>query len=101
MREDIMAVQKEIEELKKMSVAMEMLKDSKKANRRICYSFTIVITLLIIGYFVTVGLFLKYISEIGSEDIITTTKTQELRDIGSIDNTNIVNGDMNGNDKAD
>ena len=96
MRDEIMAVKKEIEELKEQSLAMEMLRDSKKANIRICYSFAIVIIMLIIGYFATVALFLRYISDIGYEETAVTTKTQEIHDFDSIDNSYIINGDMNG-----
>lgn len=95
-----MAVKKEINELKEQSFAMELLKDSKNANKRICFSFTAVIIMLIIGYFATVALFLKYINQLNYVDIITNTKTQELTDIDSIENSSIVNGDMYGYDKA-
>ena len=100
MREELMAVKKEINELKEQSFAMELLKDSKNANKRICFSFTAVIIMLIIGYFATVALFLKYINQLNYVDIITNTKTQELTDIDSIENSSIVNGDMYGYDKA-
>ena len=100
MREELMAVKKEINELKEQSFAMELLKDSKRANKRICFSFTAVIVMLIIGYFATVALFLKYINQLNYIDITTNTKTQELTDIDSIENSSIVNGDMYGYDKA-
>ena len=101
MREEIMAVKKELNELKEQSFAMELLHDSKRANKRICFSFTTVIIILIIGYFATVALFLKYISNINNEELtITNTKTQEVRDVNSIDNSNIINGDMYGYHKA-
>ena len=95
-----MAVKKELESLKEQSFAMEMLKDSKRANKRICCSFTIVLTTLVIVYFVTVGIFLKYIDSLSVEETITNTKTQEISDIDTIENTNIVNGDFNGYDKT-
>jgi len=95
-----MAVQKEVKELKEQSLAMEMLRDSKRANIKICYSFAKVIIIVIAIYFVTVALFLHYISNIGCEEEITNTKTQEITNVESIDNSNVVNGDMYGNDKA-
>ena len=95
-----MAVQKEIEELKEQSLAMELLRDSKQANKRIAISFASVLIVTIFIYFITVGLFLKYISEINSEEVITNTKTQEIQDVESIEGSNIVNGDMYGENKT-
>lgn len=100
MREELMAVKKEINELKEQSFAMELLKDSKNANKRICFSFTAVIIMLIIGYFATVALFLHYISITGYEEITTNTRTQEITDIDTIENSNIINGDMYGENKT-
>ena len=41
--------------------------------------------------------YLVYIlNDIGVEETTTTTKTQEVRDINTMDNSNIVNGDYNG-----
>ena len=97
---EVLEMKKEVEAVKNDSFAMELLKDSKNANKRIAISFTIVIVLMIIIYFITVGLFLKYISDIGTEETTITTKTQELEDIDNISNSNIVNGDMYGENKA-
>lgn len=98
MKEEILTMKKEIGELREQSLAMEIYQDSKKANKRICWSFTIVIIMLVIMYFATVALFLQYIDSIGYEEV--TTKTQELTDIDNIENSNIVNGDFNGYDKT-
>lgn len=100
MVEEIMAVKKEIEELKQESLAIEIIRDNKAINKRMAISFTSVIIILIILYFVTVGLFLKYINSLGYEETTTTTKTQEIEDVDSIDNSNIVNGDMYGENKT-
>ena len=101
MRDEIMAVKKEIEELKEQSLAMEMLRDSKRANIKICYSFAIVIIMVIAVYFVTVALFLRYITNLGYEEITTTnTKTQEIDNVEKIENSSIINGDMYGENKA-
>ena len=100
MREEIMAVKKEINELKEQSLAMELLKDSEKSNKRICCSFAIVVGTMIIVYFVTIAMFLRYIKNIDVEETITTTTTQEISDVDTIENSNIVNGDFNGYDKA-
>lgn len=100
LRDEVIEMKKEVEAVKKESFAMELLKDSKNANKRICFSFTAVIMLMIIMYFVTVGLFLKHISDTGIEETTITTKTQELEDIDNISNANIVNGDMYGENKT-
>ena len=100
LKEDIIAMKQEVEEVKKQSFAMEMLKDSKRANKRICWSFSLVLMMLILAYFATVALFLRYINQIEDVDIITNTKTQELSEIDSIQNSNIINGDMYGENKA-
>ena len=97
---EVLEMKKEVEAVKNDSLAMELLKDSKSANKRIAIAFASVLVFTILIYFVTVGLFLKYISDIGEEETIVTTKTQEIDDIGSIENTNIVNGDMYGESKT-
>lgn len=100
MRNEIMAVKKELDELKEKSLAMELLEERKKAHSRICIVFTIIIVIMIIGYFITVGLFLKYINEMKNEETITNTKTQEIENVDNIENTNITNGDMYGDNKT-
>jgi len=95
MREEITNMNEEVKEIK--SFAMELYQDSKNANKRICRVFTIIILVIVIGYFVTVGLFLGYINELGYEEEIANIKTQEIIDIDTIENSNIVNGDVNGN----
>ena len=102
MRDEIMAVKKELEEV---SLAWEMLSDSKRTNKRICWSFSLVIIFIIFVYFLTVGAFLYYISKLnddkyGYEEEITNIKTQEIDDVDEINNSNIINGDMYGESKA-
>jgi len=95
-----MALKKEIGELREQSLAMEIYQDSKRANKRICFAFTIVIVMLIVGYFITVGLFLQYISTVGYEEEVSNTKTQEMTDVDTIENSSIVNGDVYGDNKT-
>ena len=102
MRDEIMAVKKELEEV---SLAWEMLSDRKKANKTICWSFSLIIIFMIFAYFLTVGAFLYYISKLnydnyGYEEEITNIKTQEIDDVDEINNSNIINGDMYGESKA-
>lgn len=97
-RDDVNDIRKEVDivkEIKNQSLAKELLEDYKKQNRR---QFIIIITILIM-WFIT-GCYLVYIlNDIGT--IEETTKTQEITDAGSINNSNIANGDINGKDKTD
>ena len=61
MREEITNMNEEVKEIK--SFAMELYQDSKNANKRICRVFTIIILVIVIGYFVTVGLWINSILE--------------------------------------
>lgn len=95
-REDIMAVQKEIQEVKEQSFAMELLNDYKKANKR---QFIIIIVILTM-WFATIGYLVYILNDIGIEETTTTTTTQEIEDVDSIDNSYIVNGDNYGENKT-
>lgn len=92
-REDIMAVQKEIQEVKEQSFAMELLNDYKKANKR---QFIIIITILAM-WFLTIGYLVYILNDIGT---IEETSTQEISDIDTIEDTNIINGDSYGESKT-
>ncbi|MBR5303421.1 MAG: hypothetical protein IKU37_01175 [Candidatus Gastranaerophilales bacterium] len=102
MRERIIEMQKEIKSIKKESesLAMEMIKDNNKTKRTMAIAFSCAIIIMSISFFVAICMFLKYIKETGVEETIATTKTQEIQDVDSIDNSNIVNGDMNGKNQA-
>lgn len=95
-REDIMAVQKEIQEVKEQSFAMELLNDYKKANKR---QFIIIIVILTM-WFATIGYLVYILNDIGIEETTTTTTTQEIEDVDSIDNSYIINGDNYGENKT-
>jgi hypothetical protein len=102
MRERIIEMQKEIKNLKQESesLAMEMVKDNNKTKRTMAIAFSSAIIIMSILFFVTICLFLKYINETGVEETVSTTKTQEIEDVDSIDNSNIINGDMNGENQT-
>lgn len=74
-------------------LALELLADYKKANKR---QF-IIILVLIVMWALTIGYLVYTLNDIGTIE----TTSQEITDVDSIDNTNIVNGDLNGNDKTD
>ena len=70
MREDIMAVRKDLEEVKNESFAREILRDYKKANKR---QFVIILVILTM-WFATIGYLVYILNDIG---VIEETITQE------------------------
>ena len=81
-KEDIEKVENKMKELENESLAMEMLKDYKKANKR---QFIIILVILTM-WFATIGYLVYVLNDIG----ITTT-TQEVSDINTIGG-NVING---------
>ena len=100
LKEEMLDMKREVQELRQESVAMELVKDGKTSNKRMAYCFTSIIIVLIILNAITAGLFFKYITENTTEETVTTTKTQEIEDVDEIQNSNIVNGDIYGKDKT-
>lgn len=88
-----MAVQKELNELKEQSIAWEMLQDSKKEKKKLFIMWIITFIALIGVSCYTVYL----LNDIGT---VTETSTQEIDDVDTIENSNITNGDMYGENKA-
>lgn len=84
MRDDIMAVKKEIEKLKEESVAMELLKDVRKTNKRL-FVIWIVTFLTLVG----VACYVFYLKN----DSETVTDTIKVNDVDKIDNSHIKIGD--------
>ena len=71
MREDVMAVQKQVQELKEQSFAYEILRDYKKQNKRL---FVILIIVLCM-WFATIGAFIYYINTTGYETVTEEVET--------------------------
>lgn len=92
-REDFKEVKKEVEEMKEQSFALELLSMQRRQNKRlfIMWIITFVAFIGLLSY--TVWL----LNDIGEEEI-TTTATQEVSDIETIDDSYIINGDNNGKD---
>lgn len=84
LRDDIMAVKKEVNELKEKSIAMELLSDFKKQNKR---QFIIILVILAL-WFITIGYLVYILNDIG----VIETNTQEINDIETIENSSINNG---------
>lgn len=89
MRDEIMAVKKQLEEVKEQSLAMELLQDYKKTNKRMFITILVILTM----WFATIGAFLYYINTTG---YIETEEIAETDDGGNAcvgDNCN--NGEIN------
>ena len=72
-REEMLEMKKEVEEIQEHSFAMELLKDQKKQNKR-----QFIIILVILGmWFATIGYLVYVLNDIGTE---TTEVTQENSD---------------------
>ena len=92
-REEVEDMKKEVQAVKEQSLALEMISDYKKQNKRLFIMW-------IITMFAFVGL-LSYtiylLNDIGTEEITTTeTTTQEIEDVDSIEGSYIINGDNYG-----
>lgn len=89
LKEEVLEMKKEVQEIQEQSFAMELLKDQKKQNKR-----QFIIILVILGMlFATIG-YLVYVLN----DIDTETTTQEVTDIDSVDGDIINKGDIDGQD---
>lgn len=71
------------------SFALELLQDYKKANKR-----QFIIILVILGmWFITIGYLVYILNDI---DYVEEISTQEINDVETIENSDIVNGDYYG-----
>ena len=93
-KEEIDNIKHEVHELQEQSLAMSLLKDYKKQNKRL-----FIIILVILGMFTALlGYTIYLLNDIGTTTEETTT--QEITDFDTI-NGNIVNkGDIYGADKT-
>ena len=77
-REEVLEMKKEVKEMQEESLAMSLLKDYKKQNKR-----QYITILVILGmWFATIGYLVYILNDIGTE----TTTTEELIDIDDVDN---------------
>lgn len=95
LKEDIIDIRKEVNEVKEQSLAWEMLRDSKKSNKVL----TSILFLVLILWSITICYLVYVLNDTGT--VVTTTETSEqtISDIGTMDNNQIINGDYNGNSK--
>ena len=75
-REEVLEMKKEVKEMQEESLAMSLLKDYKKQNKR-----QYIIILVILGmWFATIGYLVYILNDISTE----TTTTEELIDIEEV-----------------
>ena len=89
LRDDIMAVKKEVKQIKEQSVAMELLRDARNTNKRlfVIWIITFIAFIGLLGY--TIWL----LNDIAVEE---TTETYEVeQDSGDNGNNNFINGNEN------
>ena len=90
-KEEVIEMKKEVQEVKEQSFAMELLKDYKKTNKR---QFIIILVILTM-WFLTIAYLVYVLNDIG-----TIETTQEIEDVDTIENSNITNGDLYGENKT-
>lgn len=76
LKEEVIEMKKEVQEVKEQSLATELLSDYKKANKR---QFIIILVILIM-WFITIGYLVYVINDIGVEETTTQEITQENAD---------------------
>ena len=95
LKEEVLEMKKEVQEIQEQSFAMELLKDQKKQNKR-----QFIIILVILGmWFATIGYLVYVLNDIGTTTEETTT--QEITDFDTINGNIVSKGDINGENKTD
>lgn len=85
-REEVLEMKKEVEEMQENSFAMELLKDQKKQNKR-----QFIIILVILGMFTCLlGYTIYLLNDFG---VSTETDTIDIDNVETIDNSHIKIGD--------
>lgn len=91
LKEEVLEMKKEVQAVRKQSFTMELLKDFKKQNKRLFIIILVILTM----WFSTIGYLVYILNDIGVEET-----TQEINDVDTIENSNITNGDIYGQDKT-
>ena len=91
-KEDIEKVQKKVNVIEEQSLAMQMIFDYKRSNKRL-FIIWIVTFIAFIGL---LGYTIYLLNDIGTIE----TTSQEIEDVDTIQNSNIANGDMYGENKT-
>lgn len=86
LKEEVLEMKKEVEEIQEHSFAMELLKDQKKQNKR-----QFIIILVILGMFTCLlGYTIYLLNDFG---VSTETDTIDIDNVETIDNSHIKIGD--------
>ena len=88
-KEEMLEMKKEVEEIQEESFATQILKDYKKQSRR---QFIVILVILIM-WFATIGYLIYILNDIGVET--TTTETYDMNTDNG--NNNFIGGNNNGN----
>ena len=88
-KEEMLEMKKEVEEIQEESFATQILKDYKKQNKR---QFIVILVILIM-WFATIGYLIYILNDIGVET--TTTETYDMNTENG--NNNFIGGNNNGN----
>ena len=90
LKDEVLEMKKEVQEVKEQSLAMELLKDYKKINKR---QFIIILVILTM-WFITIGYLVYTLNDIGTTE---TTTSQEVEQENENGNNNFIggNGDIN------
>lgn len=84
MKDEVLELKKELEQVRKQSFASEILSDYKKANKR---QFATIIIILCM-WFATIGYLIYILNDIGYIE-----ETIDINEVDKIDNSNIQIGD--------
>ena len=87
-KDDLKEAKEEIQELKGQSLALDLLRDYKKQNKR---QFIVILVILSM-WFITIGYLVYILNNISSVE----TTTQEVSDIETIGGSVVNNGDVYG-----
>lgn len=84
MKDEVLELKHELEEVKQESFALEILKDYKKSNKRLFITLVIVLFM----WFLTIGYLIYILNDIGYEEEII-----DIQDVEQIENSDIQIGD--------
>ena len=88
MKEDVIEMKKELEEIRSEGCALSILSDYKKQSKR-----QFIVILVILGmWFATIGYLVYVLNDIG----VVEETTQEVTDFDTINGNVVNNGDVNG-----
>ena len=96
LKEEVIEMKKEVKEVKENSFAWEIVKDQEKDKKRYFIIILVIICLWFITTLAETCYIIYLLNDIGVEEKTTVSKTQEISDVDTIDDSNIVNGDYNG-----